>query len=153
MKTLEKLDGKILIDVIGPLEMSLSKLIVSITEFVTNEKTPSEILEDGLKDLGLNDEIPSSKIPATIIEAYITRCLNLFLRSFMIGQGNISFLRNYYFYSILNIIDPEFSCLKEEPQLAINENTIKQIKGLKDQFFHKIKPIQKNVSQNNLFES
>jgi hypothetical protein len=126
--------------------MSLSKLIVSISEFTTNEKTPEEILEQGLKDLGLSNEIPSSKYASAIIESYINRCLTLFLKSFTIGQGNISFLRNYYFHSVLAIVDPDFSSLKGTPTLTINDNTIKQIKSLKDQFFHKIKPIQKNVS-------
>jgi hypothetical protein len=82
-------------------------------------------LEDGLKELGLSDELPSSKIPRTIIEAYTKRCIKLFFRSFKIGQGNISFLRNYYFYSILNIVDPQLQVLSDEENLTINDDTIK----------------------------
>jgi hypothetical protein len=82
-----------------------------------------------------------------IILSYIKRCIKLFLKVLTAGKGALMFSKNYYLGPLLQAIDPSNLLLVEgsTDKLTLNEDSIKKIKSFQDLFFHKIKPIQKNV--------
>lgn len=114
--------------------------MVVFSEFIAGNKD-KEVLKQAADEL----EVEESEISVgSLVHAYILRCLKLYSRTLSHGQGLLTFYSNYYMGAILNAIDPGVS-MSSEDQIAINDDTLKRLQGLKEKIFQKIKPIQKNV--------